>query len=232
MAASFSLIVSCEHASAAVPAAYAEILNEAAALLDTHRASDLGALAAARELAAALSAQLFAGQVTRLLVDLNRNEHNPRVFSRFSRGLSPAQRAELLALHHAPYRAAMLAAVRATDKPVVHLAVHSFTPIMRGEQRRADIGLLYDPARSNEKDLALRLQAALRAQNPALRVRRNYPYRGVSDGLATWLRRQCGPQDYAGLELELNQADWNPASQAWQQLADQLTQALLALFHE
>ena len=41
--------------------------------------------------------------------------------------------------------------------------------------------------------------------NVALRVRMNYPYRGVSDGLTRALRRRHGDRDYAGIELELNQ---------------------------
>ena len=229
MAAPFSLIVSCEHASAAVPPAYSELFHEPAALLATHRASDLGAFAAARELAAALKAQLLAGEVTRLLVDLNRNEHNPRVFSDFSRSLSLNQRAELLTRYHAPYRTAVTSAVQAAGKPVLHLAVHSFTPVLNGQTRRADIGLLYDPNREPEKRLALKLQRALREREPTLRVRRNYPYRGVSDGLTTSLRRQFTGADYLGLELELNQADWNPASQAWQSLPRHLIAALQAL---
>jgi hypothetical protein len=41
---------------------------------------------------------------------------------------------------------------------------------------------------------------------PHLRVRRNRPYRGTSDGLTTHLRRRFAAKDYAGIELELNQA--------------------------
>ena len=230
MAAAFSFIVSCEHASAAVPDEYAETLSAAAALMPTHRASDLGALKAARQLAGALQAPLLAGEVTRLLVDLNRSASNPRVFSPFSRQLSRRERATLLARHHEPHRLAVRAAVHAAPPPVLHLAIHSFTPVLHGQRRRADIGLLYDPRRPAEKALATSLQAALKQVAPDLKVRRNYPYRGASDGLATWLRRQFGPQTYLGLEIELNQADWNPACQAWRSLPEQLIQALLAVF--
>jgi hypothetical protein len=48
-------------------------------------------------------------------------------------------------------------------------------------------------------------------------LRRNYPYRGQSDGLTTALRRQFGAR-YLGIELEINQR-WplGPRS-AWQTL--------------
>jgi hypothetical protein len=36
-------------------------------------------------------------------------------------------------------------------------------------------------------------------------VRRNYPYRGVSDCLVTTLRRQFAGERYLGLEIEVNQ---------------------------
>ena len=129
-------------------------------------------------------------------------------------------------------RTAVLAALQAAPKPVAHLAVHSFTPILKGRERRVDLGLLYDPRRAPEKALALELRASLQTLAPDLRLRRNYPYRGTSDGLPTWLRRQFKAEDYAGLELELNQADWNPASQAWQSLDRLLTQALETVFAE
>ena len=46
----------------------------------------------------------------------------------------------------------------------------------------------------------------LRKRDPALRVRRNYPYRGAADGLPTWLRRRFPARVYLGVELEANQA--------------------------
>jgi len=42
---------------------------------------------------------------------------------------------------------------------VIHVAVHSFTPTLRGVRRNADVGLLYDPARPGELALARRWRA-------------------------------------------------------------------------
>ena len=44
-----------------------------------------------------------------------------------------------------------LRAAVAARKQVLHVAVHSFTPVLHGERRNADVGLLYDPARPRER---------------------------------------------------------------------------------
>jgi predicted N-formylglutamate amidohydrolase len=143
-----------------------------------------------------------------LLVDLNRSAHNPRVFSEWTRTLSRADRQTLLDRYHTPHRAAVdadVASLRAQGARVVHLAVHSFTPAMNGRVRGADVGLLYDPARAGERALVDAWTRALKERLPGMAVRRNQPYRGVSDGLTTWLRRRHGPRRYLGIEIEMNQ---------------------------
>jgi predicted N-formylglutamate amidohydrolase len=65
------------------------------------------------------------------------------------------------------------------------------------------MGLLYDPHRYGEKAFAQRLAQDLKQHN--LRVRLNYPYRGTSDGLTTHCRRLFPPEQYVGLEIEVNQ---------------------------
>ena len=195
------LILTCEHGGNRVPARWRDVLRPAAQLLDTHRGYDAGALPLARRLARELEAPLFAATVTRLLVDLNRSADNDAVFSQWTSALSEPARAELLARWHAPHRDAVREAV-AQRKVVLHVAVHSFTPVLHGERRNADVGLLYDPARARELAFATRWRELLRP----LRVRMNYPYRGTSDGLSRWLRRAFPDRRYAGIELELNQA--------------------------
>jgi predicted N-formylglutamate amidohydrolase len=85
------------------------------------------------------------------------------------------------------------------------VAVHSFTPVLRGAVRDYGIGILYDPRRRRERALALAWQRQLRAALPGVGVRRNAPYRGDADGLTTALRRERPPRRYLGIELELNQ---------------------------
>ena len=83
--------------------------------------------------------------------------------------------------------------------------MHSFTPVLRGDVRRADVGLMYDPARRSEAALCARWLQALREEAPRLRVRRNYPYRGTADGFQPHLRRLLGRARFTAVEIEINQ---------------------------
>ncbi|EMR04461.1 putative N-formylglutamate amidohydrolase [Cesiribacter andamanensis] len=87
---------------------------------------------------------------------------------------------------------------------VYHLSIHSFTPVLGGEVRDADIGLLFDPDRPLEVALCAHWQALLQTSLPHFRIRNNYPYLGIDDGFTSHLRL-LHPQQYAGIELELNQ---------------------------
>jgi predicted N-formylglutamate amidohydrolase len=203
-----AFLVTCEHGGNDVPDAWRDLFRGAAPELASHRGWDAGALELARRLAVDLGAPLQASTTTRLLVDLNRSAHNPSVFSRFSRGLSPEGRTDLLRGVWEPYRRtvdARVSALTATGRPVIHVGVHSFTPVLDGVRRRADVALLYDPARPAERAFAAVWLETVRRIRPTLRVRRNHPYRGASDGLTTWLRRRHGAGSYLGLELEVSQ---------------------------
>jgi predicted N-formylglutamate amidohydrolase len=203
-----TIVVSCEHGGNRVPAEYQELFRGHEALLETHRGWDPGTAALARDLGRAFGVEPIVADVTRLLVDLNRSAHHPRVFSELSRGLAPAERHALLARHHEPHRARVTDAVATAvgaGNGVVHLGVHSFTPVLDGVERRTDLALLYDPARLAERALAERWCAGLRARLPGVRVRRNHPYRGRADGLTTTLRRRFGADRYLGIEIEVSQ---------------------------
>jgi predicted N-formylglutamate amidohydrolase len=199
--------------------------------LRSHRGWDPGALVLARSLARALRAPLHAATISRLVVDLNRSPHHPRLFSGITRRCDGAARDAIIARHYRPYRDAVERAIAATvrdGRAVLHLSIHSFTPWLAGRPRRADIGLLYDPARRREAAFARRLRDALRRRLPGLRVRRNYPYRGTDDGLTTWLRHRYGGAAYAGIELELNQALVAGPPAAWADLRRALCAAVRA----
>lgn len=203
-----AVLFTCEHGGRRVPAAWRPHFHGAERALASHRGWDPGALDAARNLARAFAAPLVAATTTRLLVDLNRSPHNPEVFSRHTRRLDGAQRARLIAEIHAPHWERVREALRALSGPgttVLHVAVHSFTPVLAGVRRPFEVGLLYDPKRRGEADFSSRWQRLLRAAAPGLRVRRNAPYRGSADGLTTALRRELAARRYRGIELELSQ---------------------------
>jgi predicted N-formylglutamate amidohydrolase len=104
--------------------------------------------------------------------------------------------------------------------------MHSFTPVLKGEVRRADVAFLYDPASQVERDLCDGWSSRLKLARPDLRVRRNYPYRGTDDGFTTALRAEFGERKYAGIELEVNQRFPLDSPKEWRVLQ----QDLLATF--
>jgi predicted N-formylglutamate amidohydrolase len=203
------LLLTCEHGGNRIPRGYAALFRGAGGALASHRGWDPGALQVARALAGRLRVPLLAVTWSRLLVESNRAPTNPRIWSRYTAGLSREEKQQILARYWWPHRSAVEASVRdaiAAGGRVLHVAVHSFTPRLGGEVRNADVGLLYGAKRPREARVCRSWQAELHRIDPGLRVRRNYPYRGEADGLPTWLRRRFPDRDYAGFELELNQA--------------------------
>ncbi|MDX2052185.1 MAG: N-formylglutamate amidohydrolase [Polyangiaceae bacterium] len=201
------LLVSCEHASPHVPARFAPLFQDARPLLSTHRAFDQGALGVARALATAWECPLITGEVTRLLIDLNRSYGNRGLYSEFTRQLPRAEKRYLLERYYLPYRQRIFAAIAEppSHAPVIHLSVHSFTPSLDGKVRNTEVGLLFDPARTRELRIAEALRTAFLRVCPTVRVRFNYPYRGTSDGLTQSLRGWLANERYAGIEVEFNQ---------------------------
>ena len=202
------IIVSCEHGGCRIPGKYARLFRHRKGLLTTHRSHDLGSLDIAKALGKALGASLYYSTTSRLLVDLNRSSGHPKLFSEISRTLAPSDKTALLEGHYKPYRNAIesfIAGNIGKGRRVLHISVHTFTPVFKGVGRRADLGLLYDPARSGERALCVSLQKTLTALKTGIIIRRNYPYLGTSDGLITYLRKRFPGTEYTGIELEVNQ---------------------------
>lgn len=229
MAKTDHFLITCEHGGNRIPPRYRHLFAGFEALLQTHRGYDAGALALARELAGALAAPLFVSTTSRLLVDLNRSVGHPHLYSEATRGAPATVRSEILEGHYLPHRnkvEADIAAAVARGSRVIHVASHSFTPALDGAVRNADIGLLYDPARPGEAELCRRWQAQIRALAPDLKVRRNYPYAGKSDGFATYLRRRFPAGAYIGIELEINQKHVLNGGRHWRAFRSWVIEAL------
>lgn len=239
-------IVTCEHAGNDLPAEYRPLFDGWDDALASHRGWDPGTKELAQALSAALDAPLCVATMSRLLVDLNRSETHPRLFSAATKKLDAAERQRLLDTWYRPHRrrvSEMVETALETGGRVLHLAIHSFTPVLDGQvldgqvldgkARTTDIGLLYDPARPLERAWCSDLAKRLRQARPDLRVHRNRPYLGVSDGLCTALRRRwLADRDtgdrYVGIELEINQRFPLAGGAAWQRLVDDLCREIAA----
>lgn len=212
-----------------MPGPYRPLFAGQEDLLESHRGYDPGALAMARDLATAFAAPLVVATTSRLVVDLNRSLGHPKLHSGFVRRAPRVLRDAALERYYLPYRnraEEMIAAAVAQGRRVIHISSHSFTPVLGAEVRNADIGLLYDPGRPGEVALCAGWLAALRELAPGLRVRRNYPYTGKSDGFCAYLRRRFAPENYVGVELEINQKHVFADGAPWRALRRAVVAAL------
>ncbi|MCB0283496.1 MAG: N-formylglutamate amidohydrolase [Calditrichaeota bacterium] len=203
-----TLLFTSEHGGNDIPAGYSELFNDFHDVLATHRGYDLGIWSVADALAQAFDARLFKNHVTRLLVDTNRSLWRRTLFSEKTKPLPKKEKQKILDTYYYPHRNAITEFIETEigrGQKILHIATHSFTPVMKGEVRNADIGLLYDPERSNEKNISKEWKNTLAATLPDFRVRFNYPYRGKPDGLTAHFRKLHANGSYLGVELEVNQ---------------------------
>lgn len=212
-----------------MPQEYAHLFKGKEKLLKSHKGFDHGSYELAGAIAEDLGVRCYYSEITRLLVDLNRSLKHPNLFSEISRKIDRDERANILKKYYHPYRNAIESVIAEkihSGKNVLHIAVHTFTPVINGVKRTADIGLLYDPSRMKEKDFCIRWQKALTASNHDLVVRRNYPYLGKADGLVTYFRKSFPQRQYIGVELEVNQKFPVGDKRHWRELQANIIKAV------
>jgi predicted N-formylglutamate amidohydrolase len=228
------VLLTCEHGGNRVPAEFAALFQDHRELLESHRGYDPGALDLARTCERRFKAPLHYSTVTRLLVELNRSTGHPALFSVVARALGKEVRASIVSKYYVPYRSRVEAEVeraRRRGRRVIHVSLHTFTPVYNGKKRSADIGLLYDPSRRGEAVCCGILKRSLGVRRRDLIVRRNYPYLGKSDGFTTALRKKLSGSDYVGIEIEVNQRWYFGDRAAWRNLQRDLADSLLESLH-
>ncbi|EAR51161.1 N-formylglutamate amidohydrolase [Oceanicola granulosus HTCC2516] len=160
------ILLVCEHAGRAVPAALAGLgLPEAA--FERHIASDIGAEEVARAMARELGCGLVVQRYSRLVIDCNRPPHTPQSVPEVSdgtpvpgnTGLSHAQVEARVAEIFAPYAAAC---TERAGRPGMRAAysIHSFEPVLAGRPRPWHAGFLYASEQSGGAALAERMRRA------------------------------------------------------------------------
>ena len=164
---------------------------------------------AARRLAHRLSAPLIENPMSLALVDVSRSSTHRSLYSSLTRRWPEFAKRWLLDEIHTPYRQRIRSQISQQlmrSGYLIHISIRSFDPRAEGKMRRADAGLLYDPARQDEVDLCLDWIDEMYDELPMLRVRRNYPRRGTTDSMTKRMRREFREHDYVGVELQLNRA--------------------------
>jgi predicted N-formylglutamate amidohydrolase len=180
-------LVTCDHASNRVPDWVAGgDLGVPAKDMARHIAWDVGAEGLARALAERLDAPLVRSTFSRLVIDPNRGEDDPTLVMRLYDGtiipanarIGPPEVAERLARLYRPYHAELARMAGRRDDTVI-VAVHSFTPCLRGRAPRPwQVGILHSP----RDDRLGRALIAVLARDPDLCVGDNQPYNGHLPG--------------------------------------------------
>ena len=203
-----ALVLTCEHASDAVPASF-EVSPADRAALATHWGVDIGAADLTRALSAALDAPAVLGVVSRLVLDLNRAPEDPTLVRPdvegrtlgFNAHLEPAARQERIRRLHVPYHRAVdevLTRRAARQEPTLLLSIHSFTPNYMGHVRDVEMGVLYDV----HEQLGLQFRDDLGSLGWDARM--NEPWSGL-DGLIYAAHRHGRAHAVPYLELEVRQ---------------------------
>jgi len=138
-------LVTVDHAGRRIPRTLGTLGLEAARI-ERHIGWDIGILAVSEAMSACMDAPLIAQIYSRLVIDCNRQPGRPSSIPEISEtdvipgniGLSPDDRALREATFLVPYQAAIADALEArlsAGRPVVLLAMHSFTPHYKNEAR-------------------------------------------------------------------------------------------------
>ena len=225
------LVLVCDHASRALPDAYGTLGVDAAELW-RHIACDIGAADVTRRLAELLDAPAVLAGYSRLLIDCNRATDDPSLICPVSdgtaipgnRNLGGAEKARRIANYYAPYHAAIDEQLRRKEaanpnRAPALIAMHSFTPVMNGNERPWHAGILWN----RDGRIAKPLLQAL-AADPAIVVGDNEPYSGRGNvGYTTRRHGEKANLPHVSIEIRQNLIDTRHGALAW---ADRLAAAL------
>ena len=194
-----------DHASNRVPDSVD--LGIASALLKEHIAIDIGVAELGRALCARLNFPGILGNVSRLVVDLNREDDAPHIIPIASDGhdipgnaIDHDARLARIDQYWRPYHV-RIEAQMAAQRPRFLISLHSFTPKLATrpeEQRPWEVGILY-----NQDDRAARIAIPL-LEAAGVRVGDQEPYSGKLLN-ATMNRHGEGTGTaYLGIEMRQN----------------------------
>jgi len=182
------VLLICEHASAAIPAALDNLGLPRENRL-SHAAWDIGALDLCLALSTALDAPLVVSRVSRLVYDCNRPPSSPGAIPTKSElievpgnsDLSSAQKSQRAREVYEPFQHLLSQTIAARSQPVL-VTIHSFTPRYFGQPRATELGILHDT-----DDQLAQTMLGLAPETITMQAEMNAPY-AASDGVTHTLR--------------------------------------------
>jgi len=207
-------VILADHASNRIPEDIE--LGIDPALMSEHIAIDIGVAGVAERMAEKPGTAAFLGNVSRLVCDTNREEHDPAAIPEISDGYPipgnvGIDREARLARFHRPFHQALRRILNDTP-PALTLILHSFTPQLACDPERSrpwHCGLLYD-----RDDRGARLaQPLLEAEG--LHVGDQLPYSGKIYNAAIKRHVECEGRPYLYIEIrqdliadQAGEAEW------------------------
>jgi predicted N-formylglutamate amidohydrolase len=225
--------LTCEHAGRTIPRKLGDL-----GVSDPERARhigwDIGAAVVAEQLSRHLGAPLVSQAYSRLVIDCNRALGHPDSIPIVSEhtwivgncGLSPAEITARANEIHRPFHDAVargLDARRTAGLPSILIAVHSFTPVLKGVRRPWHIGLLFNRDPRLAGDLA-----SLIGEDQSVCVGINEPY-ALSDSTDFTIPEHGEKRGIPHVEIEIRQdlIESADGQSAWaNRLADWLLRCL------
>ena len=208
------IVAVCDHASNRVPVGIE--LGVSPETMEKHVAYDIGAAGVCERLARRHGIAAMLADVSRLVIDLHREEESPGLIPTTSDGILVAgnigaNREKRLDDYHRPYHRAM-AQWLDNAAPGLILSIHSFTPELEskpGEERPWEIGLLYN------KDDRAALHAIRLFGELGVTVGDNEPYSGRQLNATMNRHAEAVGRPYCAIEIrndlireERGQARW------------------------
>jgi len=192
-----AFLFSCEHATCAVPEAYRELFRGSEEVVESTEGWEPGSLSLAQAFAMKFRTPLVHGDVTRLLIDLEKD--GDERWSRFSLQLPETTRVKVADRHERPFRTQLcqrIAEDLRRHSRVMHVMIHT-SPQIDGRV------LLETPAAA---PLAENLAAAWRghlrnAESDALHARGS-----AASALETFLQGEYPADQYAQVRLTVSQS--------------------------
>ncbi len=228
-----TFIFSCCHASNIIPEEYNYLFQGKEDVLYSHKAFDPGALRIAKHVSSTINVPLYYTTFSRLLVEGNRAPGDEELFSEYVKHEPEIVKNDIMEKYYWPHHKRVedeISKLNSEGRQVIHIALHTFAPVVDGEVRKTDIGLLFHPDRKWEQSFAEDLKKEILKQNPNRQVDLNLPYPGTNESYPNRLRELFSQDKYLGFEIEVNQKYYLTGEpEVWKKVIDEVTRAISAI---